>query len=245
MPRQVDMALPDGRLPQDVLQRRADAALTVRRHADGGGDPVCGEEAHPVDIVAQPVGILIDDGAGTLAIQLGYFQRQRRGDAVGLQVDHRIAGALLLPVGLGDLLPALLAHLGHLLEHLRVLGQHAQGILAEMGDDGLRGGRPHTVDNPRPQVALDAQQGRGLLQRHGGALQLPPVGGMGDPLPREHGLLTRVELGQRAHDGDLPAALAGCEDGVAVVVIAVDGAKDAGFDLFHERASFRDGSLQS
>ena len=161
--RQVHMPLPGGGVLQNVFERRGDAGLAVRRHAQRGADAVGGQEAHAFDILAEAVGILPDDRRGTVAIELADLDRQRRRDAVGLQKDHRFPCALLLPVGLGDLHPALLAHLGHFLQAFRVLGEHRQRLLAEVAHDHLRRAGAHAADQPAAQVALDAQQGGGLL----------------------------------------------------------------------------------
>ena len=234
---QIHMPHGGRRVPQHVLHRRLDAVLAVRGDAQRRADAVGGEKAHPFQILAQAVGVLADDLRCALAVQAADFHRQAGRNAVGLQKHHGLPGLLLLAEAFGNLNPALLAHLGHFLQPLGMLAEDGEGLLAEMLHDQLGCRGPHAVDQPASQVALNAQQGGGLLQLAGGAFQLPPVLGMLHPFPGEYGLLSRGQLGQHAHHGDFAAAHPGHHHRVAVFVIAVYRAQHAGLHLLHASTS--------
>ena len=236
-PGQIHMSHGGRRVPQHILHRRLNAVLAVRGNAQRRADTVSREEAHALQILAQAVGILADDLRGALAVQAADFHRQAGRNSVGLQKHHGLPGLLLLAEALGNLDPALLAHLGHFLQTLWMLAEHREGFLAEMLHDQLGRGGPHAVDQPAAQVALDAQEGGGLLQLAGRAFQLPPVLGMLHPFPGEYGLLSRGQLGQHAHHGDFAAAHPRHDHRIAVFVIAVHRAQHAGLHLLHALTS--------
>ena len=231
--------MPHGRrsVLEHILHGGLDAALAVLGNTQGRADPVGSEEAHALQILAQPVGILPDHRRGALAVELADLHRQGGGHAVGLQEHHGLPGGLLLAEGLGNLNPALLAHLGDLLQPFGMLAEDGEGLLAEVAHDQLGRGGAHALDQPAAQVPLDTQEGGGLHEGAAGALQLPAVLRMLHPFSGEHRLLALGQLGQGAHHGDLAPPHAGHDHAVAIVRVAVHRPQDAGLHLLHARIS--------
>ena len=241
--RQVDMPGGGGGFAQHIFQGAADAAVAGRGDAEGDADPVGGPESDAFQIVAQAVGIGLDDFLRALSVEQGNLHGKGCGDPVGLQEDHPPPGGLVFPVAFGDLRHAFRADAGELRQALRMFGKDVEGFLAEMADDLLCDGGADAFDQPASEVTLNAEQRGRRLDFAGDAFELPPVGPVLGPLAGEHGLLAGAELRQRSDDGDLFPPGADGQHRPAVFRIAENGSQDPGFQFFHSAPPVRCGSI--
>ena len=140
----------------------------------------------------------------------------------------------MLPETFRDHEHTLRADARNLCQALRVLGKNGEGILPELTDDQYRRGRADPADQAAAEIALDAQEGSGRLNLAGDAFELAAVGLMLGPLAGENRLFPGTQLRQGADDSDLAPPGADGQHGPSVFLVAENGSKNSGLQLFHE-----------
>ena len=94
--RQIGVPAGGHRLAQRVAHARAQAFRRVRRNAQRGGNPVGGLKAHARNVLYKPVRVFPDDALHARSVALENLHRQRRRQAVPLQIDHGFPHLMLL-----------------------------------------------------------------------------------------------------------------------------------------------------
>ena len=220
-------------LPQHIFDGAADPAVTVRRDSQGNADPVGRPETDPFQIVTQPIGIPADNFRGLIPVKPADADRQRGGNAVGLEEDHGLPGTLLFLVAGGDHDHALRADAGNFRQPFRMLGKDSQGFLTEMAHDERCSGGTDAADQTAAEVPFDAQQrGRGP-DFTGNAFELAAVGPVLRPFAGEDSLLSRTQLRQGADDGEFISPGPDGQHRPAVFRITENSSENSGFQLFH------------
>ncbi len=167
-----------GRLAQEVEEGGLDPLRRVLRQPQRRGDPVGAAEADAEDLDRQAEGALAHHRHRLLAVALVDLDRQAGGDAVRLQEHHQLLDAALLAEGAPDLAAALPADPRHLGKPLGAGLDDRQGFHAEARDQALGEPLADAAHQPRAEVALDPDDGRGSDGLVGADAELPAVAGV-------------------------------------------------------------------
>jgi len=186
---------------QAVDDGRLQTLGAVRREAELQGHGVCCFEADALDVVGQPVGVVLEllDGSGPVELEdaLG----EGSGDFMRLQEEHQPAHFALLVPALSDFFQHLGGDARHGQQTVGIFVQNVQHRVAELGQELARQHRPHSLDLLGFQIALDACQRRGHALLPGLHVELASVLGVGGPgAAQEQGFAGR-HLPHAANDG--------------------------------------------
>ena len=208
-------------LAERVAQSRLEALRRVVRDAHLPRDLVRRLEAHSPDVLRQPIGGVLDDGDGFIAVLLEDFHREARAHVVALQEEHDFLDLFLLFPGGGDACGAFLADARHFAQAIDVSLDDVERLQAEVVHDPPGVDGADAADQAAAEVFAQPLQGRGQLHGVLPHLELPAVAGMLNPHAAQSQRLAHARPGQLADDGHFAGLATGDDfgDGVAVLLI--------------------------
>ena len=141
---------------QGIKDAASDPEIGIRMNADPGRQLIRPPESDAVDILRKAVGIFLQNMIDLFLISLINLHRQRIGNPVFLQVDHRLAHFLFFFHLCADLHGPAFADPLDLRKALRLLFHDPEGISPEFlhNPRGKRG--TDSPDGPGAQIPLDA-----------------------------------------------------------------------------------------
>ena len=204
------------------------------RDADRPRDLVRGDEADAEDVARQPVGVVLDDLDGVIAVGFVDLDGQAGGDAVALQEKHHLFDLLLFGPGAGDQIHPFAADAEHLVQALRFLFDDLQRFQPEFAHDAFGRHRADALDQPAAQVFLQAGDGGGQDRADRFSLELPAILGMRHPRAAQLDRLADIDAEHVADDRDriARAVRRQLRDGVAVFFVVEGDAFDCAAQRF-------------
>ena len=223
--RHVDVAVVVQAL-QGVQGARLCPQFAVAREAQLFRDDVGGVKADAVDVHGQAVGILAHHRQGLLPVVAVDAHGIGGADPVRLQEHDQVADALMVGPARLDALQRLAAHAADPQQPVRLLVQHAKGVLAEGIHDACGHGFAHALDEAGTEIMADALHGCGqqvLVVFHG---KLPPEARVVHPAAHQLQRCPRLRRNHVPHHADHVALgqRAQAQHGVAVFLVVEDDA---------------------
>ena len=186
---------------QDMRQAGPDPQQRVPGDAEGGGDPVGGQEADATHVAGEPVRVLGDQADRVAAVEPVDPDAPGGADLMPVQEDHDLAHGTLLGPALDDLAGPLRPDAGQLTQPLGLALDDLEHGVTEGGDQLAGVDRTDAADQAGGQVLLDALGGGGRGRLQEGGLELQAVAAVVDPLAGGLDPLARGDHRRPPHHG--------------------------------------------